>query len=151
MGNGSEQYVGQTTMASFIVTEEQADKIDSMKSRYFKVGSNMEYRLEFSTEPIEDKDSPDGKCITGRLIKKMSPVWKEGKDTGAKEEAVMRQMTICKLNGEACEKIWNIKSAKMREIFRPYAENGLLGKKIFLLKIKGELKDCDYMLTPLDK
>lgn len=130
---------------------DEAEQKDELSSKYFKVGSNMKYALTFSGVPAEDKDSFDSKCITGRLVKKVMPVWENGKKTERSEEKVVLQMVIESLNGEPCQKIWNVKSAKMRALFRTYAENKLLTTKKFVFEIKGELMKGDYMLVALDK
>jgi hypothetical protein len=129
---------------------DEAEKKDELNSKYFSAGSNMKYTLTFSATPVEDSDSFDKKCITGRLVKKMMPVWENGKKTDKMEEKVILQMVISSMDGEPCQKIWNIKSAKMRAQFRTYAENNLLTAKKFVVVVKGELVKGDYSVVALD-
>ena len=132
------------------LTWEEAEKNDELNSRYFTVGSNKKYSLTFSATPMEDKDSFDDQCVTGRLVKKVMPVWENGKKTDKTEEKTVLQMVISSINGDACQKIWNIKSRKMRDLFRTYAENNLLTTKKFVFEVKGELMKGDYHLVALD-
>jgi hypothetical protein len=132
------------------LTWAEAEKQDELGSKYFSVGSNKKYALTFSGAPVEDKDSFDGKCITGRLVKKVMPVWENGKKTEKSEEKVVLQMVISSIDGDPCQKIWNIKSQKMRNLFRTYAENNLLTSKKFVFEVKGELMKGDYLLVALD-
>lgn len=134
-----------------VLSWDDAEKTDELNSRYFSVGSNTKNTLTFSPEPMEDKDAFDGKCITGRLVKKTMAVWKDGKKTDKTEEKVVLQMVIDSLNGVPCRKIWNIKSKKMRDLFRTYSENKVLTTKKFVFEIKGELVQCNYILVSLDK
>ena len=129
----------------------EAEKKDELDSRYLSVGSNTEVKLTFTDTPLEDKDTFDGKCITGRLVKKLMPMWENGKKTDKTEEKIVLQMVVSSINGEACQKIWNIKSQKMRGLFRTYAENNLLTSKIFVVKVKGERVKGDYTVVGLDK
>jgi hypothetical protein len=122
-----------------------------LDSKFFKPESNMKYKLTFSDEVVDDKDSPDGKCVTGRLVKKMVPVWENGKKTEKLEEKHVLQLVIDALDGAPCRKIWNVKNTKMRNLFRTYQENGLLTKKIFIVEIKGEMLKGNYSLVALDK
>ena len=133
------------------LTWAEAEKKDELDSRYLSVGSNTEVKLTFTDVPLEDKDAFDGKCITGRLVKKLMPVWEAGKKTDKNEEKIVLQMVVSSINGEACQKIWNIKSQKMRGLFRTYAENNLLTSKIFVVKVKGEIVKGDYTVVGLDK
>jgi len=141
----------QTDLNNFVVSEQEASEIDDLKNKYFSAKSNTTVKLTFSDIPADDEDSPDKKCVTGRLIKQMVPVFAGGKKTGEMEEALLRQMVISSLNGKPCNKVWRIKSKKMRELFKTYADNNLLTKRLFILEIKGELKECNYILTALDK
>ena len=133
------------------LTWAEAEKKDELDSRYLSVGSNTEVKLTFTDMPLDDKDAFDGKCVTGRLVKKLMPMWENGKKTDKTEEKVVLQMVVSSINGEACQKIWNIKSAKMRGLFRTYAENNLLTSKIFIVKVKGEIVKGDYTVVGLDK
>ena len=150
-GSGNMEAGIQTGMGDFVVTEKQAEEIDELKSAFFSAKSNTTNKFTFSSEPMDDKESPDGKCITGRLVKQMVPIFDNGKKTDKMEEVVIRQMVIDTLNGKPCKKIWRVKSRKMRDLFKVYADNQLLAKKVFILEIKGELKDTNYVLTALDK
>jgi hypothetical protein len=130
---------------------DEAEKKDKLNSKFFSVESNMKYKLTFSAEPMEDTDSFDKKCITGRLVKKVVPVWENGKKTDRSEEKFVLQLVIETLDGTPCRKIWNCKNAKMRNLFRTYAENDLLTKKIFVVEVKGELMKGNYNVVALDK
>ena len=132
-------------------TWEEADKKDKLDSKFFNVESNMKYKLTFSNEPMEDIDSFDGKCVTGRLVKKTVPVWENGKKTDKREEKFVLQLVVSSLDGSPCRKIWNLKNAKMRNLFRTYAENDLLTKKVFSVEVKGELVKGNYNVVALDK
>lgn len=144
-------------MASFVVSEDEAQKIDKLNSMFYSAESNSTRKFTFTMEPMQDSDSPDGKCITGRLVKVMSPVWennvkkKNPDGSDMQQEVVKRQMVIDSFDGQPCRKIWRIQSKKMRDLFKVYADNGLLDKKVFVLEIKGELKAGNYVLTALDK
>lgn len=141
----------QTDMTDFVVSEKEANELDELKSKYFSAKSNTTVKLTFAAEPIDDEEAPDKKCVTGRLIKQMTPVFVNGKKTGEMVETLLRQMAIDSVDGKPCQKIWRIKSKKMRDLFKTYADNNLLTKKIFILEIKGELKETNYVLTALDK
>ena len=138
-------------MQDFVVSEDEAKAIDKLNSPYYTPMSNTTTRFTFSAEPMADSESPDRQCITGRLVKQMVPVFENGKKTEKTEEKVLRQMVIDSIDGKPCRKMWRIKSRKMRDIFKVYADNGLLTKKTFILEIQGELKECNYVLTALDK
>lgn len=122
-----------------------------MDSKFFSVESNMKYKLTFSKESLDDGESFDGKCITGRLVRKIVPVWENGKKTERNEEKYVLQLVIETLDGSPCKKIWNCKNAKMRNLFRTYAENDLLTKKVFVVEVKGELMKGNYNIVALDK
>jgi len=130
---------------------DEAEKKDELDSRFFKIESNRKYKLTFSKEPMDDQDSFDGKCITGRLVKKTVAVWENGKKTDKFEEKFVLQLVVSSLDGETCRKIWNCKNAKMRNLFRTYAENDLLTKKVFVVEVKGELMKGNYNIVGLDK
>ena len=139
----------------------EAKKEDTLNSRFFNPESNMKYRMTFVKKEVEDKDSPDGKCITGRLIRAQVPVWKDGKKTDKNEEKVILQLVIDNfemtgIDGEfggikPCEKLWRIKNVKMRNLFRTYVENDLLDKKVFVIEINKELMGQDYSVAVLDR
>ena len=137
--------------ASLAASWDEAEKKDKLDAKYFNVESNMKYKLTFSKEPMEDKDSFDGKCVTGRLVKKTVPVWENGKKTDKNEEKFVLQLVVSSLDGSPCRKIWNCKNAKMRNLFRTYAENGLLTQKVFVIEVKGELMKGNYSIVALDK
>jgi len=117
--------------------------------------------MTFTSKEAQDPDSPDGKCVNGRLIRKAVPVWENGKKTDRFEDKVVLQLVIDSLDMKGidgtfetpkpCEKIWNIKNAKMRNLFRTYQENGLLDKKVFVVEIEGEMLKQNYRVTALDK
>jgi len=134
-----------------LVTWDEAERKDKLDSKFFNVESNMKYKLTFSAEPMDDADTFDGKCITGRLVKKVVPVWENGKKTDRSEEKFVLQLVVESLDGSPCRKIWNCKNAKMRNLFRTYAENDLLTKKVFVIEVKGELMKGNYNVVALDK
>jgi len=134
------------------MTEDEVGKKDKLASKFFTPESNMKYTMTFSGEPEEDQDSPDGKCVTGRLLEVESPVFdKAGKKTDATEKKIIRQMVIDSLDGNPCRKLWRIKSRKMRDLFRTYAENNMLLSKKYVVEIKGELIKGNYQVVALDK
>jgi len=147
----------QMNMGDFVVSEDEAQAIDKANSMYYSAESNSTRKLTFTMEPVDDTDSPDGKCITGRLVKVMSPTWKNNvrvknaDGTDVLQEVVKRQMVIDTFDGKPCRKLWRITSKKMRDLFKVYADNNLLDKKIFILEVKGELKAGNYILTALDR
>ena len=130
---------------------EEAEKLDRLNSKFFNVESNKKFRLTFTDTPMEDKDAFDKQCITGRLVTKTVPVWENNQKTDRTEEKVVLQLVIDSLDGEPCMKIWNCKNKKMRNLFRTYAENGLLTKKVFVVEVQGELMKQNYNVIALDK
>jgi len=135
---------------SLNVSWDEVEKSDKLNSKFFQVESNMKYKLTFSAEGMEDKDSPDQKCITGRMVKKAVPVWENGKKTEKTVEKYVLQFVVNSWDGEPCLKIWNCKNAKLRNLFRTYAENKLLTSKVFVVEIKGELLRGNYSVVALD-
>jgi len=130
---------------------EEAEKQDKLNSKFFNVESNMKFRLTFSEKPMEDADVFDNQCITGRLVKKAVPVWENNQKTDKTEEKFVLQLVIDSLDGEPCMKMWNCKNKKMRGLFRTYAENNLLTKKVFVVEVQGELMKQNYSVVALDK
>jgi hypothetical protein len=142
----------QTTMsAAYGMTEEEAEKEDKLNSMYFTPESKMKHRMTFSDTPMDDKESPDGKCITGRVLKCKMPIFEGKKKTGAFEDKIIRQMVIDSLDGRLVRKIWRIKSKKMRELFRTPMEAKIVTNKVFVVEIRGELADINqYYVTAVE-
>ena len=137
--------------AAYALSEADAEKEDKLNSIFFTPESKMKHRMTFSGNSMDDKEAPDGKCITGRLVKCQMPIFDGHKKTDKTEEKIIRQMVIDSLDGRPCQKIWRIKSKKMRDLFRAYSENGLLTKKVFEVEIRGELSDVNkYFVTALE-
>ena len=161
MSDGQQAIAQDPTM-----TEEEAARKDEQNSPFFTPGSNMRYAMQFSAKELMDKQSPDGKAITGRLIECVVPKFDAaGTKTAETELKVIRQMHICSFailgkdekalsaKLEPVEKLWRQKSKKWRDLFRPYAESGQLTNtnKVFLIEIKGELNKTNYSVVVLDK
>ena len=158
---------GQTNIAQNpSMSEEEAAKQDEMNSPFFTPGSNMRYAMQFTMKECVDKQAPDQKSLTGRLVECVVPVFDAaGQKTAATEKKIIRQMNICTFailgkdekalsaKMEPCEKLWRMKSKKWRELFRPYAEAGSLAnpEKVFQIEIKGELNKTNYSVVVLDK
>lgn len=118
------------------ISFEEADKLDALNSKYFKAEDNIEYVVSFSS---------------WKLGKKMIPNYN---DKTKLEEKVVLELTLESLNGankrgngEPLSMQWSMISAKQREAFRVYCENGSITKKTFKYKQKGPSTNRTYQIA----
>ena len=112
---------------------EEAERLDSFDSMFWKPEVNVEYILTFSK---------------WRLVRREIPKYMKPDE---KEERSILELLIDSRDGRACEQQWDIISKKLREQIRPYCEGGAITENVFKFKMKGEKSKREYFVTLLRK
>lgn len=109
----------------------KAEEFDLLDSKFFKPETNILYRIGIGSYELIRRKEPDFN------------------DKAKIVEKTVLVLKINKVNNAVVAQIWDVRSAKLREKFKPYCENGSLTKYQFDFKRTGVGPETDYNLTPV--
>ena len=117
------------------MTFEQAEEFDARAAKYFKVETNIPYKLTIAS---------------WRLYLKKTPVFNEDKSAPIQyEDKPCLELILDSVNGEPVNQIYNVNSKRGRAAFEPYCRAGTLTKKVFSFRTKGEGKEKAFQVAEL--